>query len=89
MAVDIGRDRVKFEHTGRALSKNPGTYALLLRCRHEKRLVVGKLGQIQTRKGYYVYAGSAFGPGGVFSRVQRHFRKLKPCRWHLDYLRPA
>jgi Uri superfamily endonuclease len=77
------------EHNGRGLSKNPGTYALLLLCRDEKRLTVGKLGEIQTRKGFYVYVGSALGPGGVFSRVQRHFRALKSCHWHMDYLRPA
>lgn len=37
--------------------------------------------------GYYIYVGSAFGPGGVRSRVRRHFQKTKHHRWHIDYLR--
>ncbi|HSK30229.1 MAG TPA: GIY-YIG nuclease family protein, partial [Candidatus Limnocylindria bacterium] len=37
--------------------------------------------------GYYVYVGSAFGPGGVRARVLRYCRKSKPKHWHIDYLR--
>ena len=37
--------------------------------------------------GYYLYVGSAFGPGGVLSRVARHCREEKSKRWHIDYLR--
>lgn len=41
------------------------------------------------KPGFYVYVGSAFGPGGVQARVGRHFRKAKRHRWHIDYLRAA
>jgi len=37
--------------------------------------------------GYYIYVGSAFGPGGVSARVRRHCRDTKRLRWHIDYLR--
>lgn len=37
--------------------------------------------------GFYLYVGSAFGPGGVLSRVSRHCRQHKVKRWHVDYLR--
>jgi len=37
--------------------------------------------------GWYLYVGSAFGPGGVRSRVLRHWRRRKPRHWHVDYLR--
>lgn len=50
-------------------------------------IVVGKLGVLEAQPGYYVYVGSAFGPGGVAARVGRHFRREKTLRWHMDYLR--
>jgi Uri superfamily endonuclease len=48
---------------------------------------IGRWGRIIIDPGYYIYVGSAFGPGGVRARVSRHFRKTKPKRWHIDYLR--
>ncbi len=42
---------------------------------------------ISLRQGYYIYVGSAFGPGGVNARVSRHFRNTKKLHWHIDYLR--
>ncbi|MBN2038689.1 MAG: GIY-YIG nuclease family protein [Spirochaetes bacterium] len=35
---------------------------------------------------YYIYVGSAFGPGGVRARVNRHFSNKKSKHWHIDYL---
>ena len=35
---------------------------------------------------YYIYIGSAFGPGGIFSRVSRHLKRDKRVKWHIDYL---
>jgi Uri superfamily endonuclease len=37
--------------------------------------------------GFYVYLGSAFGPGGVRARVQRHRVRARCRHWHVDYLR--
>ncbi len=39
--------------------------------------------------GWYAYAGSAYGPGGIRARVARHFRNDKPVRWHIDQLTQA
>ena len=69
------------------MNAQPGTYALILRSRLTAKAQVGRWGQLEIVPGYYVYVGSAFGPGGVQARVARHCRKKKPKRWHIDYLR--
>jgi len=65
-----------------------GTYALILFCPKGKLVQIGKLGRLQLRRGFYVYVGSALGPGGVRARIAHH-RALSPRpHWHIDYLRP-
>lgn len=54
------------------MSSLPGTYALLLRLREQTPICVGAQGEIVFPQGYYVYVGSAFGPGGVRRRVAHH-----------------
>lgn len=66
-----------------------GTYALLLNCRQEKPLQIGKLGELDAKPGYFVYLGSAFGPGGLSARLSHHRRPIARPRWHIDYLRTA
>jgi Uri superfamily endonuclease len=34
--------------------------------------------------GYYAYAGSARGPGGLAARIGRHLKTRKTMRWHID-----
>jgi Uri superfamily endonuclease len=72
-----------------SLPSLPGTYVLVLRFSRRLEIVVGKLGMLEAQPGYYVYVGSAMGPGGLAARVGRHFRSEKPLRWHVDYLRAA
>ena len=48
---------------------------------------VGKLRTFDVRPGFYVYVGSALGPGGLAARIGRHARQEKTLRWHVDYLR--
>ena len=36
--------------------------------------------------GTYIYAGSAYGPGGIRARLRRHFRRVKKTHWHVDWL---
>jgi len=36
--------------------------------------------------GWYGYAGSAYGPGGIGARLRRHFRRDKKPHWHIDDL---
>jgi len=65
-----------------------GTYVLILFCPRRKLVQIGKLGSLELRRGFYVYVGSALGPGGVQARVAHH-RKVSPRpHWHIDYLRP-
>ena len=73
---------------GGGLDSAPGTYALIFRCLVHATEPVGKLGNIEVEPAYYLYVGSAFGPGGVKSRVMRHCRQEKKKHWHLDYLCP-
>jgi Uri superfamily endonuclease len=67
----------------------PGTYVLVLRFSKRLEIVVGKLGVLAVQPGFYVYVGSALGPGGLAARVGRHCRHEKTARWHVDYLRAA
>ncbi|MFA6012073.1 MAG: GIY-YIG nuclease family protein [Desulfobacteraceae bacterium] len=66
-----------------------GTYILVLRLAKATALSIGKLGHFDFKKGYYLYVGSAFGPGGLASRLKHHLSVSPKPRWHLDYLRPA
>ena len=69
------------------LHQKYGTYALILRSSGQRTITIGKLGELKMRKGYYVYVGSAFGPGGVRARVKRHCRISASPHWHINYLR--
>jgi Uri superfamily endonuclease len=64
-----------------------GIYALVLRSGASVAAEIGRWGRFTIRPGYYVYVGSAFGPGGVLARVSRHCQKAKNKHWHIDYLR--
>lgn len=66
-----------------------GCYALLLQLERETRLDVGRLGQLDFSSGYYIYVGSAFGPGGLRARLNRHWLGGRRRHWHIDYLRAA
>ena len=50
-------------------------------------LGVGRLGNLALRPGWYVYVGSAFGPGGVGARLAHHRKRVARPHWHVDYLR--
>jgi Uri superfamily endonuclease len=39
--------------------------------------------------GFYLYAGSALGAGGIVARLSRHFRRGKALHWHIDRLTEA
>ena len=65
----------------------PGTYALILRAASRQNVQVGRLGRLAMQPGFYVYVGSALGPGGLKARVGHHLRPVKRPHWHIDYLR--
>jgi Uri superfamily endonuclease len=67
----------------------PGTYALVLRSSQPCQLQIGRLGGMQVRPGFYIYVGSAIGPGGLSGRLSHHLRPPASPHWHIDYLRQA
>jgi len=48
------------------------------------RIHVGSLGAVEFKRGYYVYVGS--GQRHLEKRIQRHKKRVKKVKWHIDYL---
>lgn len=42
---------------------------------------------MEVEPGWYLYVGSAFGPGGLRARLAHHAKKAAKPHWHIDYLR--
>ncbi|WP_147533703.1 GIY-YIG nuclease family protein [Bacillus marasmi] len=61
-------------------------YAVHLQLEQDHLITVGKLGTYQFKKGTYIYVGSA--KRAIRARLNRHKKKEKVTRWHIDYLRP-
>lgn len=68
--------------------RGPGAYALILHLAtpvpFARRGIAG-----EALSGWYVYAGSARGSGGMRARLRRHLRPDKPVHWHVDELTNA
>jgi len=64
----------------------PGTYVLLLRLGRRRRIEVGRLGALLFEPGFYLYVGSAFGPGGLPARLRHHLKPAPRPHWHIDHL---
>ena len=69
------------------MRNSPGTYALILKSSSDRRIEIGRLGKCLIQPGYYVYTGSAFGPGGLKARIAHHAGISQRPHWHIDYLR--
>ena len=65
----------------------PGTYVLVLSSRSTDLIQIGRLGALRLQSGFYVYVGSALGPGGVRARLAHHRKLSRRPHWHIDYLR--
>jgi Uri superfamily endonuclease len=71
-----------------------GTYNLIFRADRGHEVQIGALGQLQVHPGFYLYVGSAFGSGGLRSRIAHHLAVQRKAsvgcapHWHLDYLHP-
>ncbi len=63
----------------------PGSYVLLIRL---QRAFTVRFSSSEARldAGWYAYAGSAKGPGGVGARIARHLSASKKPHWHVDGL---
>ena len=79
-----------FSDTGPCLlpeSLPPGewiSYRLYIRLQTAAVLAVGRLGTFPFPAGDYCYTGSA--RRNLPARVNRHLRRKKVLRWHIDYL---
>ncbi|MCX7966583.1 MAG: GIY-YIG nuclease family protein, partial [Syntrophorhabdaceae bacterium] len=56
----------------------------VLKNNDDKKIKIGKLGEIFFKKGFYIYVGSAM--KNLQARLNRHKRKRKNLFWHIDYL---
>lgn len=63
---------------------NSGSYAIILYLNDDCYIDIGKKGRYYFETGYYIYAGS--GIRNLIQRVDRHFKKDKALKWHIDYL---
>jgi Uri superfamily endonuclease len=69
------------------LPDGPASYVLVLRLSQSAQVAIGRLGSFEFPSGWYAYAGSARGPGGLGARIRRHLRSPKLLHWHIDHLR--
>jgi len=65
-------------------SINSGSYQLIIHIKKDRKIQIGALGEFNFLKGYYVYTGSAM--TNLKQRVERHKRKIKKIKWHIDFL---
>jgi Uri superfamily endonuclease len=70
-----------------ALPALPGSYILVLHAAQHGESSVGRLGRVIVTPGWYLYTGSALGPGGLRGRVRHHVQPVARSHWHIDYLR--
>ncbi len=61
-----------------------GTYCLIIEVEKDSKILVGRLQQLQFKRGFYIYVGSAL--NSLESRVTRHLSSKKKLHWHVDYL---
>ena len=70
---------------GEAAPEEKGAYALLIAL--DAPAAFARRGATQLiAPGWYVYAGSANGPGGIRARLRHHLRAEKRPHWHVDQL---
>lgn len=73
-----------------ALPSCKGVYAICFRLDRPVS-VVGRRGKVlgSVGPGLVLYVGSAGGPGGLRSRISRHFLGADRCWWHVDCISMA
>jgi len=63
-----------------------GTYALVVALDRSQHITIGRRGRFHFPAGFYIYIGSALGPGGLSARLARHLVPEKRLYWHIDFL---
>ncbi len=64
-------------------AKDEGCYLMVYELAEDKKIKIGSLGELDFKKGYYLYVGSA--KKNLQKRMARHRKKRKKLHWHLDY----
>lgn len=59
-------------------------YVAVFNLARAQNIGIGRLGRVYFPQGIYLYVGSA--QRNLSARIERHDRKEKPLRWHIDYL---
>ena len=81
----LGPDVVRVGSDPADIPHDKGAYLLALRLDRPVDLFRRNAGW-QGEPGLYVYAGSAYGSGGLKARVARHLASTKRLHWHIDHL---
>lgn len=61
-----------------------GAYGLFVVLRKPLAVTLAGRPPVGLAPGRYLYAGSAWGPGGLAARLARHRRRDKAIHWHID-----
>ena len=68
----------------RIMNSDAGIYIAVFFMPRDRAIKIGRFGRFRFRQGVYFYVGSA--QRNLYSRIERHSRKVKTLRWHIDYL---
>jgi sugar fermentation stimulation protein A len=68
-------------------AQDSGCYIIILRLKNDSRILIGRLGEVRFKRGYYLYVGSA--RSNLSQRIERHKRLIKRHHWNIDELRSA
>ncbi len=68
----------------RIMDLDAGVYVAVFYMPKGRTIQIGQLGRFRFPQGVYFYAGSA--QRNLSARLERHNRKKKTLRWHIDYL---
>lgn len=71
--------------SGASNDSDSGLYAIIMSLNRPAKVRVGALGMVMFERGEYIYIGSA--KRYLEKRIERHRRRKKPLRWHIDYFR--
>lgn len=80
---------VEFWTSAAAVPRRPGAYVIAIELPRPIALALAGRPSVSLAPGFYLYCGSAKGPGGLGARIGRHMRRGKSIRWHVDNLTEA
>jgi sugar fermentation stimulation protein A len=66
------------------MNLDAGVYIAVFYTPKDLDIQIGRFGRFHFRQGLYFYVGSA--QRNLSTRIERHNRKKKTLRWHIDYL---